>query len=269
MSLLGTLAKVAVGVAVAKGVKSMTGSGRGGGGLLGAALGAAAGNGGALQDMMGAVLGGKSGGGAGLGGLLQSLNAPSSRGTRQASAGGIGDLLGAALGGGQSGGLGQLLGGLAAGGAAGGLGGLLAGKGGFGDLLNASLANQGEPEQAPSADQEAVAGLMIYAMIQAAKCDGAIDQSEQDKLMGKLGEIDAKEQALVNAALSAEANPQALAEQVPSGLEAQVYTMSVMAIDLDNQTEAQYLDTLAKALGLAQADVNHIHTELGQPALYA
>jgi hypothetical protein len=50
MSLMGTLAKVAIGVAVAKSVKSISN----GGGLLG---GASSGGGG-LQDMMGALLGG-------------------------------------------------------------------------------------------------------------------------------------------------------------------------------------------------------------------
>jgi uncharacterized membrane protein YebE (DUF533 family) len=45
--------------------------------------------------------------------------------------------------------------------------------------------------------------------------------------------------------------------------------MSVMAIDLDNQSEANYLNELAEGLGIGQAQVNAIHAQLGVPALYA
>lgn len=282
MSLMGTLAKVAIGVAVAKGVKSMSS----GGGLLGGASS----SGGGLQDMMGSLLGGGKSGSAsgGLGGLLEQLTGgQTSTRTRSASAssGGLGDLLGQLTGGsggatgglggllgqlgGGSGGLGGLLGGLATAGAAGGLGSMLSGEKSFGATLNSSFANQGEPDVTPTASQEAVAGLMILAMVQAAKSDGTVDKAEQEKLLGNLGDVSEQEAAFVQAALSAPLDINALAQQVPNGLEAQVYTMSLMAIDLDNQKEAQYLDSLARALELGQKDVNHIHAELGAPALYA
>ena len=167
------------------------------------------------------------------------------------------------------GGLGGLLGGLAAGGAAGGIGALLTGSQGFGAKLNSSLTNQGEPDVEPSASQEALAGLMVLAMVQAAKSDGEIDAVEQEKVLGNLGDVSPQEAAFVNAALEAPLDVEALAAQVPEGLEAQVYTMSLMAIDLDNQQEANYLHALAQALGLDQSEVNHIHAELGAPALYA
>ena len=278
MSLMKTLAKVAIGVAVAKGMKSMSS----GGGLLGGAKGASSGG---LQDMMGSLLGGGAGqsprsassGGAdgGLGGLLEQLSGTQSR-TRSrtrstgASAGGLGDILGQLGGSGLAGGgLGSLLGGLATAGAAGGLGGLLGGAQGFGAKLNSSLATQGEPDDAPSASQEALAGLMILAMVQAAKSDGEIDPAEQDRMLGHLGDVSPQETAFVNAALEAPVDVEALAAQVPDGLEAQIYTMSLMAIDLDNQKEAQYLHGLAQALDLGQSEVNRIHAELGAPALYA
>jgi uncharacterized membrane protein YebE (DUF533 family) len=146
---------------------------------------------------------------------------------------------------------------------------MLTGEKSFGATLNSSLANHGEPDVTPTAPQEAVAGLMILAMVQAAKSDGAIDKIEQERLVGNLGEISKEEAAFVNAALEAPVDIVALAQQVPNGLEAQVYTMSLMAIDLDNQQEAQYLHSLAKALELGEQDVNHIHAELGAPPLYA
>lgn len=309
MSLMGTLAKVAIGVAVAKGVSSVmvrkTSATAGSGDAFGGAPSQGK-SGGALDDLMGEVLGGRrtptqtaGGGGAakaggGLGDLLEELGqyAPNGAGSARSGAtpprgGGIDDLIGSLGGGGggaSGGSLGDLLGGLlggAGGGASAGggslgdllgglLGGAVAGSGGsFGDLLNQSFGNRGEPDATPTAAQNAVAGLMLKAMIQAAKADGRIDAEEQRKLLGNLGEVSAAEKRFVEAEMRALIDVEGLARQVPRGLEAQVYTMSLMAIDLDNRTEATYLHQLATAMGLDKPRVNQIHTKVGAPALYA
>lgn len=318
MSLVGTLAKVAIGVAIAKGMQSMSqksdtsAKDAGTGGLFGGAHSPNPANGTGLEDMMGSILGGKSGQGSarqstdasagqagGLGGLLEQLAGGAQGGGAQG--GGLGDLLGGLLGGaggaagGQTaqsgGGLGDLLGGLlggaggaAAGGAAGqgGLGDLLGGllggaaTGGaasnnrsFGDVLNASLSNKGEPDVTPTPEQNAVAALMLRAMIQADKADGKIDDAEKQKLLGNLTDATAEEMAFVKREMARPVDIEGLANSVPNGLQSQVYTMSVMAINLDNQQEAQYLHSLAQALGIDKQAVNHIHGKLGVPALYA
>lgn len=312
MSLMGTLAKVAIGIAVAKGVGSMMGkkasAGTGSGGTFGGPNSPGAGGGG-LGDMMGEVLGGRGatrtsapqggGTGGGIGDLLNELGnyAPGGSGQPRSGGqsgggqfggtggGGLDDLIGS-LGGGQGGGgLGDLLGGLLGGvqgkaGQAGGgslgdlLGGLLGGAasgggGGFGDLLNQSLGNRGEPDATPTPQQNAAAGLMLVAMIQAAKADGKVDAAEQKKLLGNLGDITPEEKRFVEAQLAAPVDPGGLARQVPQGLEAQVYMMSLMAIDLDNRNEAQYLHKLATAMGLDKQVVNQIHAQARAPALYA
>ena len=59
-----------------------------------------------------------------------------------------------------------------------------------------------------------------------------------------------------------------MAVQVPEGMETQVYVMSLMAIDLDNQKEAQYLDRLANALALTHPEVNALHDHAGVQRLY-
>ena len=140
MNLVGTLAKVAVGVMVARGVGSM---------LSGGSKSAASPQGGGLGGL-GDLLGGLTGGG-------QQANLQPGQ---QSSGGGLGGLLGGlAGGGGQQGGLGGLLGGLAGGGGQqGGLGGLLGGlaggaagqrqgggqpQGGLGDLLGGLASQQG------------------------------------------------------------------------------------------------------------------------------
>ncbi|MEL7126866.1 MAG: DUF533 domain-containing protein, partial [Pseudomonadota bacterium] len=181
MSLMKTLAKVAIGVAVAKGASAMmnnrpgAGGSAGLGGLLGGLQGGGAGGGG-MQNMLGGLMGG-AGGAGGLGGLLEGL------------------------GGAQGGGLQNMLGGLAAGGGAAGLMGALGGRAqqrpadngaSFGQVLNSQFTETPEPEIEPTADQEAAAALMLRAMIQAAKSDGQLDKGEEEKLMSQLGgDIDA------------------------------------------------------------------------------
>ncbi len=289
MSLMKTLAKVAIGVAVAKGASAMmnksssgssAGQSGGLGGLLGGLMGQSggqaggsrphggthspgAGAGGGLEGMLGGFLGGSGGAGRGTGGGM---------------AGGLGGLLEQLGGGGSSaGGLGGLLGGLAG---ATGAGGILAGADpslrkrpertdhSFGEVLNSQFDATPEPEIEPSQDQEAAAGLMLAAMIQAAKSDGTFDAAERDKLLDKLGDVDAEEAAFVNAQLKAPVDIEALVRQTPRGMGAQIYAMSLLGIDLDTQDEAQYLHKLASAYGMKPADVNEIHAQMGIPSLY-
>lgn len=274
MSLMKTLAKVAVGVAMAKGASAMInrkpqggGAQTGGlGGLLGGLSGGGAaqtGGAGNLQDMLGGLLGGGAAGGGlaqgGLGGLLESLG-----GAQGGAAGG-------------QGGLGGLLGGLAGAAGAGGLLGGLTGAMGkapaqndqsFGAVLNSQFDQTPEPAITPSQDQEAAAALMLSAMIQAAKSDGTFDDAEKDKLLGQLGDVDAEEAAFVQAQLKAPVDINGLVASTPDGMAQQTYAMSVMAIDLDTGDEAQYLHKLATAYGLQPAAVNQIHEQLGVPSLY-
>ncbi|MEO1362795.1 MAG: DUF533 domain-containing protein [Pseudomonadota bacterium] len=257
MSLMSTLAKVAIGVAVAKGASAMmnrSGSGAGGGlgGLLGGMQGGAGGAG--MQNMLGGLMGGAGGTGGGLGGLLEGL------------------------GGAQGGGLQGMLGGLAAGGGAAGLMGALGGRAAarpadngasFGQVLNSQFTETPEPVIEPTADQEAAAALMLRAMIQAAKSDGQLDQGEEDKLMKQLGgDIDAEEAAFLRTEMGKPVDVDALVADVPQGMGPQVYAMSLLAIDLDNQAEAQHLHALAQGLGMDAQSVNDIHAQLGVPSLY-
>ena len=61
---------------------------------------------------------------------------------------------------------------------------------------------------------------------------------------------------------------QGLARAVPAGLEPQVYMASLMAIDLDQRAEADYLHQLASALDLSPDDVNAMYDKAGTPRLY-
>lgn len=303
MSFMKTLARVAIGIAIAKGVGAMVqgAQGRGAGGGLGGGMpspgGASGGKAGraapgGLEDLMGSVLGGKAkpagtrppagagrpagGTAGGLGGLLEQLagsgRAPGpSAGRTAQTGGGLDDLLGQL---GAGGALGGILGGLA--GAAGAPPGRAAPppptdkpQPGFGDLLNQSLQNYGEPDAPPAAEQEAAAALMLRAMIQAAKADGKVDEDERRKLLESLGDATQAEVDFVKAELAAPVSIERLVAEVPEGLGPQIYAMSVMAITLDERIEAEYLHQLAQGLGLSPQQVNAIHAEVGAVALYA
>lgn len=250
MSLVGTLAKVAVGAMVAKGVSgALRGGGAGGGlgGLLGGLTGGAGGGG--LGGMLGGQQGGQAGGGlaGGLGGLLSGQQQGGQQQTG-AAAGGLGGLLES-------------------------LGGAQAGQqapqqpqqGGFGDLFNNALAGQ-EPQPDPAAEQQAE--VMLRAMLMAARADGQIDAAEQEKITGNLGEIGEEEANFIRNEMANPTSLEAFIPTIPAGMEQQVYLMSLLAIDLDTQEEAQYLDKLAKSLNIDQATSNAIHAKLGAPALY-
>ncbi len=121
---------------------------------------------------------------------------------------------------------------------------------------------------ADTPEEEQVSGLMVRAMIQAARADGEIDAEERATLMEVIGEADAEETAFIEAQMTAPVDPEALARDVPQGHEIEVYTASVVAIEPDNRAEAEHLDRLARALKLDRRVVNEIHEAQGKPPLY-
>ncbi len=266
MSLVSVLSKVAIGAIAAKGVGSMLGGNSGGGGLA-SALGSMMGGGGSGGSPLGALagmLGGgqQQGGGGALGALANMMG-----GGQQQSGGALGALSNMLGGGGQQGG-GMLAGLLGSAQQSGGLGGLLdslGGGGGLGAMLNQALQGQ-EPE--PSQTEEEQAALLLKAMIMAAKSDGQIDEAEQQKIAEHLGDVSPEELEVVKQAMAAPVDPEGLAASVPAGMEQQVYLMSLLGIDLDSKSEAQYLNQLAQALKISPEQANAIHEKLGAPKLY-
>ena len=294
-SLLKTLGKVAVGMAVAKGVQSMSGGSRrqAGGGLesiLGqlAQAGGKSSSGG-LNDLLGGLAGAAAGGSnGGLGDLLGGLAK-----VQGGSTGGLGDILGglansAGSARGSSPDLGGILGtvlagaaGSAASGQLGGLGGLLdglagpsasrlgTGSGGLGDLLNQSLDSFGKADLQPSNDQEEAARYLLASMLEAAKADGEIDASEKKAILSAMEDASAEDQAFIQDILSSPIDVPAIVKNLPDDMYEQAYAMSLLAIDLNNKAEAEHLHAMASGMGLSQSMVNSIHEQMGEPKLYA
>lgn len=107
------------------------------------------------------------------------------------------------------------------------------------------------------------AKLMIRAMIQAAKADGQIDDEEQARIMAHLGDVDPAERAFIEAEMVAPVDPMALAQDTSEQMKAQVYATSLMAVRVDNPSEAEYLNSLADALGLSKESRERVHRTMG------
>ena len=232
--------------------------------ILGSLLNSGALSRGSGSNVLGSVIGAVTGGG------------------RQ-SGGGLGGLLGGLLGGGaapqpQAGGLGGLLGGLMGGGQSSG--------GGLGDLLGMAMKHIGASRQGGGAqpaqfdERERLpqgvnyeqasdqATLLIKAMINAAKADGHVDREEQQKIVGKLGDVTQDEINFVRSELAQPLDTERFVRSIPRGMEQQVYAVSLMAIDLDSNPEAQYLHQLAQGTGITPEVSNAIHEQFGAPKLY-
>lgn len=253
------------------------------GSLIGAALGGSKSQptqgGGSLGDLFGSLLGGSSGGSTsgGIGDLMGGL-----LGGKKASSGGLGDMLGSVLGGGSKGaavptdakGLEDLLGiGKSTGG---GLGGLLGGAlAKYGQVNNPNMSTPSSddhnmlPRGIDPHEATMQAELMIKAMINAAKSDGSLDDAEQEKILSKLGDISQDEVDFIRAEFARPLNVQGFANEVPRGMEHQVYMISLSAIDLDENSEARYLGELAQALRINPSEANQIHAQLGAPQIFA
>jgi len=242
------------------------------GDILGSLIGAgqSSSSGGGLGDLLGTVLAGgasSNNAGGGLGDLLGSLvggtasHQPQSTGRTPTSASELEDLLG--IGKTNNSGLG--------------------GNGGLGGLLTSAIAKHAQqnnphvannsydvlPIEVNKQEADQHAALIIRAMINAAKSDGSIDQEEQEKVIAKLGDVTQEEIDFVKREFAAPLNVSTFAQSIPSGMAQQIYMVSLMAIDLDKNAEAQYLADLAKGLKLSPQLANQMHDKFGVPKIFA
>jgi uncharacterized membrane protein YebE (DUF533 family) len=110
--------------------------------------------------------------------------------------------------------------------------------------------------------------LMVRAMIEAAKADGAIDTEERRRILTGLvdaGASDADRRALI-AALDQPPDMEGLVAQVTGPeLAVEVYAASLLAIRDDKPSEQRYLARLATRLGLSADAVAAMHARFGDP----
>ena len=160
-----------------------------------------------------------------------------------------------------------------------------AGGGGLGDLLGKALKElTGQPSggrstgsnnpfespgQTSVVNQSQQSEVYIRAMIQAGLADGRLDEQEQQAILQRVGKLGKAESDFIRAEMAKGSDVHAFIHSVPRGIEEDVYALSLMAIKLDNRTEAQYLDALAKGLRITEQQSNAIHDRLGAQRLYS
>lgn len=187
------------------------------------------------------------------------------------AAGGIGALLGALMGGSKSTTMNSLGGGMM------GLLGMMAYKalsgtmsGKAGATSQPSAQEYSQPSQSyareytqPSPQQQNIdAEIIITAMIDAAKADGQVDPAELSRIMDTMKSSGIGQDG-INYVIQKLQGPMETAKILSAvngrpDLAAQVYSASLMAIDVDTDAERQYLATLADAMGLSPAVVRNI-----------
>lgn len=111
------------------------------------------------------------------------------------------------------------------------------------------------------------AEVLIKAMINAAKADGRIDQQEQDAIVKELGSVSEDEVQFLRTEFAKPLDTREFVWSVPLGMERQVYAVSLMAIDLDENSEAQYLRELGYGFRMNLETCNQIHREFNAPLL--
>ena len=234
-----------------------------------------------------------------LGAMTQGGMTASSGSRMQTAGGGIQDLLGGLMGGGQSllgragqavgggdnlaaAGLGALLGSLSGGKSNTSLGGLGGGLMGLlGMMAFKALKNAGQNPQpmfGMSAAQGAAspqalennAELIITAMIDAAKADGQVDANELNRITSKIKATGVGQEGM-NYIISKLQAPMATDKIVAAvrgrpELAAQIYSASLMAIEVDTAAERNYLNSLAKAMGLPAEVARNIEQLVGMQA---
>lgn len=195
---------------------------------------------------------GGSGGVAGILGEVLNQAGKAAGGQQNLALGGLGALAGALLGGGRRSAGGALGGGAMA------LLGAMAFKALQGTRQSTGQVPLGLLEPKTDDDRrqlEQQEDLVLQAMVNAAKSDGQIDETEIDRIVGKLGEMgaDADDQRYVLTQMQKPMETDTLiyAARGQPELAAEIYAASLLAIEVDTIAEKNYMAQLASGLNLA------------------
>ncbi len=121
------------------------------------------------------------------------------------------------------------------------------------------------PPDATQANEQAL--VMVRAMINAAKADGQIDAEENQKIVDKLSGAGPQAIAFVREEMAKPLNMDFLVGVNPA-MATEIYTVSLMAIELDTMAEVNYLKQLSQQLGMDESTVNRIHRQLGVAPIF-
>ncbi len=138
----------------------------------------------------------------------------------------------------------------------------------FGDAPSACPTPAQIPAQSgavpPSTIEDTTALILLEAMVFAARADGHIDEEEKAYIENAVESLfpDQEMSAVLHNFLNLPVDPMSLASKVHTPEEAQdLYRLSCAAIEIDSFMERSYLDGLAKALQLDEAQKNQLEKE--------
>jgi uncharacterized membrane protein YebE (DUF533 family) len=145
----------------------------------------------------------------------------------------------------------------------------------WGQTRNPAMGLTGTTANVAADEVETMTGpeteqLVLRAMMSAAKADGAIDEGEIQRIVGQIDDdgVSPTEKQFLLAELRKPLDLRSLVESVPStAVAAQVYSASLLAMDVDSEAEAAYLRRLAAELGLDAATVARLHQLTGAPGV--
>ncbi len=121
------------------------------------------------------------------------------------------------------------------------------------------------PGQAQQLENDA--HLVLTAMLDAAKADGKIDADELNRITGRMKEVGIDQDGMnyvlsqLQSPMSTEAIVAAVRDRPE--LAAQVYSASLMAVEVDTLAERTYLERLAQSMGLTPEVVGNIEQLVG------
>jgi uncharacterized membrane protein YebE (DUF533 family) len=128
-----------------------------------------------------------------------------------------------------------------------------------GEATSAAAPVPPAPPAKDEAGEQKLAEASLVAMIQAAKADGAIDETERKAIVDRVGNAGPEAQAFLEKELAAPIDIDRLAGMATSTEDKiHVYAASLLAIDVDQTAEKAYLAALAAKLGLDQTLVDEI-----------
>jgi uncharacterized membrane protein YebE (DUF533 family) len=127
--------------------------------------------------------------------------------------------------------------------------------------LNTSIGSESVDTEKIS--REAV--FLIRAMIAAANADGVIGEEERNRILKKFDTLDLSDQEhsfIVNELLSPIGLEDIVSQVESPEMAKKVYTVSLLAIEVDTDAERAYMNTLAQQLSLNKSDLNDIYQTL-------
>ena len=115
----------------------------------------------------------------------------------------------------------------------------------------------------PLEESEARAQVLLFAMVAAAKADGHIDEEEHSAIEAEIEDLPLSIRGLLGEAIAAPSDPEGIAARVQGGQEArEVYAASALLCGRDHPQEMDYLDRLARALGLPEDEARRIEADV-------